>query len=687
MSGIDLKFLLFLNLCIFTGFSYSQTTKIVARKACPWEGPCPANSRSGGHLTWEGITIYDWGDHDNNSSTLDTLGWSQCVKATTINSGEISKITQDNCQCKPYFRKTPSNCVGKTSCACTCNRNCSEPWRLNSSTCSCECSLTSCPSSRHTLDFNSCSCNCHQMCSGDFSLDTASCSCVCDKECPDGQHLDESACECRFICTPQSCIKRRSCRVGSGTETASGRKECEGGVLTECRSTGAWDTSQCVVVDPPLPCTRTRPCRVGTGIETGTGTRDSGGNCNITSWDTSRCSACASDTECGNCKKCINRRCVNANTPWTNWSPAWDSTSHCPSVSQKQTRSRCYQGKTKTGTRKLTGTKECECRVDTECGNCKKCINRRCVNKTDTSWKPSWNPLLPANCEKSKEQKRCLNGVLKKQTLQGGPCAQCDASKCTGCKECRNNECVNKRNGEYTNCSGCKKCNNGQCVNKRNGEYTNCSGCKKCSNGRCVKKVRGSQYSGCQGCKECHNGRCVNRTTSWKPPWNRTEYCPSESKEQERCQQGRKRNRTLRGTKCCGESCRPDNKRCPDGTSQAPTGSGFYICKNGRVDRSKCVYTGGWTPSECSDCTPRSASDCPSSHPVYYSGACHKCRGGHYYYIPPPPGRGRGTCCPDNPALGDPCRRIVETHRIGSGRIRNICQSNSSPPKFPDSGG
>ena len=116
-----MKFLLFLSFVFFTVFSYSQVTKIVARKDCPVTESCPANS-SGSGLVWTGITIYDWHDHDNNPSTLDTLGWSPCTKKTVTNSGIASVIKQDNCPCRSStYTKTPANCRGQTSCRCVYN--------------------------------------------------------------------------------------------------------------------------------------------------------------------------------------------------------------------------------------------------------------------------------------------------------------------------------------------------------------------------------------------------------------------------------------------------------------------------------------------------------------------------------------------------------------------------------------
>ena len=140
-----MKFLLFLSFVFFTVFSYSQTVKIVARKNCQVTKPCPANS-SGSGILWSGIKIYDWHDHDNNPSTLDTLGWSQCVEKTVANSGTASVIDQDNCPCNTgYTKQTSSSCgVGKTT-PCPCQRNCTRTCTgqqvLNPHSCTCSCPL------------------------------------------------------------------------------------------------------------------------------------------------------------------------------------------------------------------------------------------------------------------------------------------------------------------------------------------------------------------------------------------------------------------------------------------------------------------------------------------------------------------------------------------------------------------
>ena len=236
-----MKFLLFLY--FFTAFSYAQTTKVVARKACNVNESCPANSGGSG-LEWSGIRIYDWWDHDSNSATLDRLGWNQCTKATVANSGSASVVNVDNCTCDSNFTKSPPNCVGQTSCACVCNLPCTGNFRRNSSRCRCECSLSSsdCPSG-YVLDTSSCACRCGNVCVGENMRLDHECVCKCSlrsSDCPAGTYLGVTAlqgCACLPedtstpppICTEQSCTDTRPCQVGTGTERGTGRTECPSG--------------------------------------------------------------------------------------------------------------------------------------------------------------------------------------------------------------------------------------------------------------------------------------------------------------------------------------------------------------------------------------------------------------------------------------------------------------------------
>ena len=248
------------------------------------------------------------------------------------------------------------------------------------------------------------------------------------------------------------------------------------------------------------------------------------------------------------------------------------------------------------------------------CGECEICIGGQCVSHDTpwTAWTPEWDKTKHCTTE-SIEQKRsrCLSSSKKtdKQTLKGTKFC------CSSDSDCGS--------------SPCKRCN--------------------------------------QSTK-----RCENKTTSWTPAWkDQDQHCPSEEREQTRCVNGAEDTQTIKGTKDCPppcppQICTPNNKKCPDGTLQIPTGTGFKKCENGQVT-NECVYTGGWNPDSCSNCIPfQSADDCPSSHPYFKKpvngrGRCSKCRGlGVDAYK-----RGSSVvCCSSNPGLADRnCRRTVEVQQ------------------------
>ena len=665
-----MKFLLFLSL-LFTAFSYSQLNKVVARKSCNVDESCPAHSYGSG-LKWSGITIYDWWDHDGKSSTLDILGWSSCVKATVTNSGSASVITEDHCTCRTNFTKNHlPNCVGRRSCACICvPQSCTRTRSCRMGT----------GTERGTGTRDCISGNCNVT-----SWDTSQCR----------------------ICTEQSCTRTRSCRVGIGIERGTGTTVCPSG---NCNIT-SWDTSQCTFTPPPCTpqsCTPQKRCPGSSTWMYGdshSGRRkcDSSGNlssvCTGGTYSNS-CPSCTSNSDCERCEECSGGQCVGKTTGWR---PTYNINGPCT-----QSQERCVNGRSDTRSHRDDRNTNCEqgpCPLCQERGR-----NNMCVPKARGS--------QPAGCTGCRE----CNG--RGQCVSKSNCCTSD-SQCGGCQRCSGGRCVAKANccTSDSQCGTCKRCSGGQCVNRaRHSQPPGCSGCKECRSGACQNKpptawqpsLGGSCgtvtqtrcYGGvlrerdkpgtrrCRTCQQCNSsGQCVNKRDSWeawKPPWTSSQHCPNESQLQKRkgCIGGVEKKypdrgsyRTLRGSKrpqdCCNlQSCTPANKTCPGGSIQSPTGSGQYRCKNGRVDTSKCVYTGGWAPAECPDCTPRSASDCPSSHPHYSSWlkTCNKCRIGMGYYVPPD-GRGQGRCCVYNPDLGDnPCRRIVETWKHVNVSIRNICQ-------------
>ena len=90
-----MKFLIIILSFLWVFDSLSQTVRMVARKDCKYtQGvtPCPGS----GERYWTGITVYDWIDHDKNSSTPKKLNWSPCIKATITNSGRASQLI-DTC--------------------------------------------------------------------------------------------------------------------------------------------------------------------------------------------------------------------------------------------------------------------------------------------------------------------------------------------------------------------------------------------------------------------------------------------------------------------------------------------------------------------------------------------------------------------------------------------------------------
>ena len=644
-----LKFLLFLSLWLFTGFSYSQTTKVVAGKSCEVQESCPANSTGSG-LKWSGMTIYDWWDHDSNPSTLDILGWSQCTKKTVANSGSVSVITEDNCTCHPNFTKTHSpNCVGKSSCACICNINCTSPWVRNDSTCSCECSLTSCPSG--------------------YALNTSSCSCQCNQTCGLGYTLNLGTCACERNCTPQRCTPRKRCTNGTwiSGDTRSGTRQCDSSGNLSSVCTGGTYSTVC-----PTPCTRvcnspfvvnddctgcvcgltqadcsagktlnpstcacesdctdqdctvTRPCQTGTGTETAEGIRRCDGNgvlqaCRRTGdWDASGCTItpiCNSQNCPGPCKECINGRCRNKSN--TNWSPPLLDPYNEDHCDQTRNSTRCRNGVLET--QDSSGPDHCapppECTSDSECGMCKrcnsdgKCVARggcctsnsqcgtchrcsgnQCVGQTTSwsTWNPPWNPSRHCSDQSQRQTRtRCLSGsrITGNQTVRGTvrsrrctpPDKNCPAGTTGTWRAVRNSGTQSCRNGRLGSCTGgrwIKKCCRPQRCTPAN---------KNCPAGTTGtwRAVRNS------GTRQCDNGRLSNQCTGGR--W------------------------TKRCTRPCNpEPCTPSNKRCSNGTIQTPTGSGQYECKNGRVDRSRCVYNGGWSPSECppSACRNGRCRDC-----------------------------------------------------------------------------
>ena len=699
-----MKFLLFLSVWwIFTDFSYSQTAKIVARKSCDFVEKCSdLNNFTGPNrgLVWSGVTIYDWGDHDNNPSTLDTLGWSQCAKATIRNSGSASKIREDNCTCASGFTKNPSNCVGQTSCECICNRNCSGNLRLNSSNCSCYCpsSTISCPHG-YALNNENCSCECNQTCEDGYIL-TDTCSCRCNRSCPSGFILNQSTCTCEPNtpgCTPQSCTPSKICSDGSTIQgdTLSGIRQCDSnGNLSSVCTGGTYSNS---------------------------------------------CPTCTSNSDCETCERCSAGRCINKTTSWT---PAWDKTQHCPDASRQQTR--CQNGVQKSQT--LTGTKDCSisCEETRPCqgvgkigmergigtrvtpggacdvvswdksgcrdcsGPCREYRAGQCINKT-TSWTPAWDKTQ--HCpDASRQQTRCQNGVQRSQTIHGTKSVGCGPSRCTPPnKMCPNAEGKQKI---YNTNSGTMV--NGVCTDATYTE-TPCP-CtppnKMCPNAEGKQKIYNTN-SGTMVNGVCKGGTLKKVTDCCVPvsctPANKA--CPE---EQTGTQTGISNSGTrecvneVLSEECTGGSwddsacrtvsttCRPANKTCDGGVIQTPTDVGTYKCKqlntnqdnpgegtpgnSGPVpdgeQKCSCEYSGGWTPSECpsnSNCTPIELTDtCPSSHPfkrwvidrgrkVY---TCSRCQfdsdyGDNQY--------GQPTCCPSNPNLFHPCRRIVEVRQVQHG--------------------
>ena len=628
---------------LFTVFSYSQLNKVVARKSCNVDEPCPANSYGSG-LKWSGITIYDWRDHDNDPSSQDILGWSSCVKATVANSGSASVITEDHCTCRTNFTKNHlPNCVGRRSCACICvpqsctgTRSC----RVGAGT------------ERGTGERDCISGNCNVT-----SWDTSDCR----------------------ICTEQSCTVTRRCRSGTGTERARGRRRCVGGVLQSCGRTGAWDTSQCRTNPPPCTprsCTPRKQCP-GSGAwiygDTNSGRRECDSSGNLSSVCTggtysASCPSCTSDSDCERCEECSGGQCVGKTD--REWSPPWDP--YAPANCGKSKRQfRCINGVL--NDRNVRGDACADCSVcqernrnnmcvpksrgsqPTGCGGCRECNGRgQCVSK--------------ANCCTSDSQcgacKRCSGNQCVARARGSQP------TGCTGCTECNGRgQCVSKANCCTSNsqCGACKRCSSGRCVAIANccTSDSQCGVCKRCSGGRCVNRARHSQPSGCSGCKECRSGGCQNKPptawqpslgkscgtvtqkrcyggvlrtrnkpgtkrcstcqqcnssgqcvnkrnswTAWSPPWTPSRHCPDKTQLQKRtgCIGGVEKKypdrgsyRTLTGSKrpqdCCRpQSCTPRNKRCAsgNGTRQCSTGQGKRKCIDGQLS-SECVCTGSWS--------------------------------------------------------------------------------------------
>ena len=650
-----MKFLLFFSFVFFTVFSYSQTVKIVARKNCQVTKPCPANS-SGSGILWSGIKIYDWHDHDNNPSTLDTLGWSQCVEKTVVNSGQASVIEQDNCPCNTGFTKTPAVCTGQTSCTCeqSCNKTCTEHERLNPSTCACECRTRTdpfysvdavCPAG-HIFSRQTCGCECNlpdSYCTGNLTINYETCACECKYYTsytrPSGLFLDEpircnpevadfdpSTCTC--TCRNSNCTAPFVANpdLGCGCTCPScpkGEQSMYNFITKECICTIPNPNPS---PPPPSPSPPSQPeeeeetCPACPTGQTATGSPPD--NCECIPVD----SSISCNPICGSCEICSRGRCVAK-----------------------------------------------------DCGECKRCSNGRCVNVPNQSWQPA----LTSSCGMV-TQTRCYGGVHRTRTKESRKkdCPKCTSdSDCGSCETCRNGKCV-------SSCGACEKCSNNQCVAKANCCTSNsdCGACEKCSSNQCVAKANCcTSNSDCGACEKCSSNQCVAKTnccspdtnwTAWSPAWDPADHYTNESQEQtrSRCHNSTPEtgSQTLTGTKvrCSPEVCTPENKTCSGGAIQSPTGSGEYICKNGRVDRSKCVYSGSYTPSSCPDCTPRSASDCPSSFPNYRNNVCYKCRFGKSNYILP---GGSEQCCPHNPSTSHPCRRIVEVASVGNNSISNIC--------------
>ena len=457
-----MKFLLFL--CFFTFFSYAQTTKIVARKACQVTESCPDHS-SGPGLEWSGIKIYDWGDHDSNPGTIDTLGWSSCTKATAANSGSASVVKVDNCPCDPNFTKTPSSCLEQTSCACQCNRNCTGNFRRDSNTCSCICpySQADCDLFNSLFDSDTCSCSCTiSSCPGSAVLDEYNCTCNCTLSCDDGFTLNRDACTCdpdEPDCTPGVCTPSKVCPVSGITiqgDFNSGINECDssGNVSTVC--TGGTYSTDCSTPPPEEPdpeCTSDSGC-------TGTCEKCINNTCQVDHTD-----CCISSDDCGDCEICNrDNQCVSDD----NCGPPPQCTSHsqCPGVCNK-----CGA--------------DGQCQIDSSCctsdsscpGTCNKCKNNTC--QIDSSCCTS-DSSCPGTCNK------CKNNTCQIDSS----CCTYD-SQCSGiCNECSGNSCQPKSNCcvSDSQCGTCEKCEGNKCKKKSDCCTSNneCSGdCMECRNHQC----------------------------------------------------------------------------------------------------------------------------------------------------------------------------------------------------------
>ena len=560
-----MKLLFFVYVFSFVSFAEAQTAKIVARKACEVVEKCSDVDHFTGPdrgLVWGGITIYDWGDHDNNPATLDTLGWSQCAKATVQNSGADSTVTEDNCTCNCPYERNHADCVGEETCTCTL-KTCPSGETLNTSTCVCEptCSLS---------------------CTGNLTLNRDTCTCECTRDtllepCPNRRTLNRDTCNCecdrdrlRPICPIN--------RLGYFDSI-------------NCRCTGDDCSIDCS--SEPYKTRRTSGCECG--CPTGSRSCENSGN----RYDSNTCSCypivtCSSDSQCGDCQRCNSSgQCQNNTTSWT---PTWTRSQHCTTERKDQTR--CVNGVERTRT--LTGTKttgncasctpesssesrpcpvgtgtqtrtktkgctngvkdtnwtygewtgECvpdECSSDSDCGDCQRChqSTRTCVNKT-TSWIPTWT--RSQHCpDVSQDQTRCLNGVEELRTLTG--------TKTIGCgPECSLTQ---------------EDCDDGYILNPQRCLCTRNS----CTppNTACPNST-GNQRIYDAGSGTLINGICTGGTFTLK-------NCP-----------------------CVDDPCTPKNKPCPDGQQGTQTGvrnSGLYLCdEDGLVNRDECTG-GSWDKSDC----------------------------------------------------------------------------------------
>ena len=590
-----MKLLFFVYVFSFVSFAEAQTAKIVARKACEVVEKCSDVDHFTGPdrgLVWGGITIYDWGDHDNNPATLDTLGWSQCAKATVQNSGADSTVTEDNCTCNCPYERNHADCVGEETCTCTL-KTCPSGETLNTSTCVCEptCSLSQSDcTGGQTFNSSTCTCDCDISCSGDTRKDTNTCACVCGLTAIDcinqGKILNTDNCQCEYTCSMPSCVSPYTPDYNSCS--------CECSLTpSNCNSGQTFDADSC--------------------------------SCNTNPPD------CVSDSECGECKQCSGGQCRNK--PNTFWAPSLSQ--YC--TTERVTQSRCRRGVKKTRSKQGTKTTgECstpECSSDTQCGSkCKRCTGGKCKPKPDGSivrnWY-GWTPSLHCTTETGTQwQDTCENGErLNKQNPR-----QVDGTKTTG--ECSTPECsVN------SDCGDCQRCHQSTrtCVNKTTGwipTWTRSQHCPdvsqeqtRCLNG--VEKTRtltGTKTIGCgsTGCqhipqenkccsnvdgtpeqRDCREGTGTQTRTKTKI-CNRSSIPPRQGVLDTNWTYG---DWDTRDCICTPEDCTPVNKKCDPpqtGTQRGVRYSGKYKCKDGLVDRTIC--TGGrWDDSDCRNpCTPLS---------------------------------------------------------------------------------